>query len=117
MTQVSLDKQPSSIVEGDWEKGKPQTGKGIIFAIERYYYEGPVVEGLANGEGKIIWPNRYVYHGSVKNNQASGEGELQIEEKALSIKGTWLDGLPKTNHKFELRRGATKGSITFLNDS
>lgn len=42
---------------------------------------------------------------------------MQIEEKTISIRGEWVNGLPKLNHKFDLKQGNQTGSITFVENN
>lgn len=57
-------------------------------------YEGNVVRGLKNGQGKIIYPNGDVFKGSYKNDERSGQGLCKFACNGSIYKGEWRDDKP-----------------------
>lgn len=105
------------IVLGNWEEtAAEKTGRGIIYFPEKYYYEGDICNGVAQGAGKIIWSNKATYIGAVQNSKAEGQGELNCLLDSIKLKGTWVNGFPQLNKNFEMTRQGQTESINFVDD-
>ena len=64
-----------------------------------------------------MWPNKSIYKGAIEGNKAEGYGELFLGQKSVSLKGNWVNGLPKLNHKMQLNRQGRHGTITFVDEA
>ena len=99
---------------GTWEKGKEETGKGVIYGKEFFCYEGEIKEGAAEGKGQIIWSNGNSYKGEFRKNQATGDGQLLLEGDTIKISGKWEDGLPVVHQFMQLQHQKHPGTIVFM---
>lgn len=95
-------------IAGDWKEEEPQSGKGIIYSPDLFYYEGDILNGKATGYGKIIWPSHCIYTGAVLENKASGQGRLTFSDDNISLEGEWEAGLPKNHQPMPLLNNGQK---------
>lgn len=100
--------------KGDWGQSSYKTGKGIILAPQRLYYQGEIVDGVPSGRGKAIWSNHTVFIGYFEQSVANGQGELVFTDDDVSLKGSWVNGKVEFNKKMVLTYKGKKSLITFL---
>ena len=56
-------------------------------------YEGQLISGLREGNGKYIFAKGDVFTGTYVKDKAEGEGKLEFKGGSFMLKGTWKDDL------------------------
>jgi hypothetical protein len=106
--------QPHDQIQGDWQEEAGRTGRGVIFSPGKFYYEGEIVYGKAEGKGRILWESRTIYEGAVADNKANGAGVLKLAEEDATLRGEWHHGQPALHSRMELVTSNETLAVTFL---
>ena len=84
-----------SIYEGEWEDNQ-YNGTGVYTYADStaeapHYYEGELVNGKSNGQGKRVSADGTVYEGEWKNGERNGYGK-QVYVDGAVYEGEWKNG-------------------------
>ena len=77
---------------GDFDHGK-LLGKGILLdSNEEVIYNGDVVDGKREGNGKVYRDKQLIYDGAIHNEIYNGNGTSYVNNKK-SYEGNWVNGI------------------------
>ena len=96
------------MIEAEFTDGANQTGRGKFTYAS--VYEGDLVNGLPEGEGKKVWPNGASYTGQWHNGAMEGKGTY-IFENGAQYTGSWFHGRYNGEGTYTNSRGEVTHAI------
>ena len=77
--------------EGEYINEIKWNGKGIKYLHKNMVYEGNILNGKANGEGKeYVYDTTLIFEGEFLNNQRNGKGKEYYSDGKLLFEGEYL---------------------------